>query len=260
MAPIVTLLTDFGTRDAYVAAMKGVLLRIAPEATLVDISHEVPPQGVAEAAYLLGEASRWFPPGTVHLVVVDPGVGGARRGLAVRSGGQSFVAPDNGVLTRVLCRDKAERIVELVEPRYRLPVVSPTFHGRDVFAPAAAHLARGVPLEGFGPLVDDPVLLDWAKPRLLAGEVIVGHVVHVDRFGNLVTDIPPDLIGDPERAVVSVGELRVRGVRATYSQVARGEALALVGSHGHLEVAVREGSAAEVARARAGDKVRVERV
>ena len=207
--PIVTLTTDFGMADGYVAAMKGVMLAIAPSLTLVDVSHEVPPQDVAHGAFVLAESARHFPPGAVHLAVVDPGVGGRRKPLAVATPDALFVAPDNGLLTRVLARyglphdDGAGFLApyraalpsgctafELAEPRYRLPRVSRTFHGRDVFAPAAAHLARGVSPSEFGPPVSELVCLNLPPPIEREG-AIEGRIVHVDRFGNLISDVAP---------------------------------------------------------------------
>lgn len=192
MAAIVTLTTDFGTRDAYVAAMKGAILGIARSVQLVDVTHEVAPHDVAEGAYALEAAAPYFPPGTVHVGVVDPGVGTARRGLAVVARGQVFVGPDNGLFTPFLGGDDWTAF-ELAAPEYRLRAVSRTFHGRDVFAPAAAHVAAGVDPARLGPRVTDPVRLPWPAPRR-TGAGVAGVVVHVDRFGNLVTSIPAEAV------------------------------------------------------------------
>ncbi|RLC85831.1 MAG: hypothetical protein DRI79_10855, partial [Chloroflexi bacterium] len=186
--PLVTLTTDFGTADGYVGTMKGVILSIAPDAQLVDISHEIAPQNVRQAAYVLYTAYPFFPPHTVHLVVVDPGVGSARRPIALRTPAGYFVGPDNGVFSYVMAREPVEALVELRDPRYRLPQVSHTFHGRDVFAPAAAHLAAGVPITALGPPVLDPVT--FPPPCLeITPEGITGEVLHADRFGNVITSI-----------------------------------------------------------------------
>jgi len=257
MGRIVTLLTDFGTRDPYVAAMKGVVLSIVPDARLVDITHDIAPQDVPGAAYVLGAAWSYFPQGSIHLVVVDPGVGSARRAVAVRAGGHLFVAPDNGVLTHVLREEAPEQAVELRERRYWRAEVSHTFHGRDIFAPVAAHLARGVSLEHLGPSVDNLVRLPWDPPRRLEDGTIVGHVIHVDRFGNLVSDIPPGMVVHPSWVEVRVGKVRVRGLSNTYADVDIGQVLALVGSHERLEVAVRQGSAARRSGAGVGATVYV---
>lgn len=240
--PIVTLTTDFGTKDGYVGAMKGVLLSICPELTIVDITHEVPPQDVREGAFCLSEVVPFFPPKTLHIAVVDPGVGSARRGVAIETDHGIFVGPDNGIFSPCLRVTTVRRAVELREPSFRRPEVSRTFHGRDVFAPAAAHLARGVPLTDLGPLVDDLVPLPLREPVLAPG-FADGEVVHVDRFGNLVTNIAAGEIPHPVRAV-ELGFLEIRGITSSYADVEPGSYVALVGSRGFLEIAVRDGSAA----------------
>lgn len=273
--PIVTLTTDFGTADGYVGTMKGVILSVVPGAQLVDISHEIGPQNVRETAYVLYTAYPFFPPHTVHLVVVDPGVGSSRRPVALRTASGTFVGPDNGVFSYVMAREPVEALVELADPRYRLSQVSYTFHGRDIFAPAAAHLASGVPIGALGPRVSNPVA--FPSPRLeISPAGVIGEVLHADHFGNVITSIglltwsDDDLLLEPAfgeaggdrrvqfraggAAVVVAGQ-EIAGVRRTYADVATGEALALVGSEGHLEVAVREGSAAHSLGLRPGDAV-----
>jgi S-adenosylmethionine hydrolase len=269
--PLITLTTDFGTADGYVGTMKGVILGIVPDARLVDVSHEVAPQGVREAAYVLYTAYPFFPSHTVHLVVVDPGVGGARRPIALRTPAGTFVGPDNGVFSYVMAREPVEALVELADPRYRLACVSRTFHGRDIFAPAAAHLAVGIPIADFGPPVADPITLPLPRLEVTPGGV-VGEVLYVDRFGNVVTSIGRLLWDGGELALdaifaeaqarfdvagatVAVAGQEIAGVRRTYAEIAPGEMLALVGSSGHLEIAVREGSAAEKLGVHPGDEV-----
>ncbi len=253
MTAIITLTTDFGTRDSYVAEMKGVILGLAPGVRLVDVTHEVEPQQVADGALALDGAAAFFPAGTIHLAVVDPGVGTPRRGIVVAAGAQVFVGPDNGLFTPVLLRENWEAF-ELTAAEYRLSVVSRTFHGRDVFAPAAAHLARGVLPASFGPPVLDPIRLAWVEARDVAGGV-TGTVVHVDRFGNLVTSITAQHI---ER-MAGPGRVRVAGrllpMVGTYGELPPGGAGALVGSRNRLEVVVRDGSAADRFRARRGTPV-----
>lgn len=254
MAAIVTLTTDFGTRDAWVAAMKGVILGVAPVVQLVDVTHEVARHDVAEGALALEAVAPYFPPGTVHVAVVDPGVGTARRGLAVAARGQVFVGPDNGLFTPFVAAGDW-RAFELTAPEYRLPAVSRTFHGRDVFAPAAAHVASGVDPSRLGPRVTDPVRLVWPGPRPTAGGV-AGVVVHVDRFGNLVTSLRADALAGalgPDAVVRIAG--RALALVGTYGELGRGRAGALVGSGGRLEIAVREGSAARLFGARRGTRV-----
>lgn len=262
--PIITLLTDFGLEDEYVGVMKGVILSIAPAARLVDLTHSIPPQDVRRAALVLASAVPYFPPDTVHLAVVDPGVGTARRPIAVRTERGTFVGPDNGLFSYALAEAGAWTAVELREPAYRLPHVSGTFHGRDIFAPAAAHLAAGIPLEALGPPVQDLVTLPF--PYLeIRGNTAEGEILYADRFGNLVASIGRLLwTGDsltlvpafrpgaepaaafPARAAqITLGESELQGIRWTYGEAAREELVALVGSSGFLEIAVREGSAAE---------------
>jgi len=257
--PIITLLSDFGLEDGYVAAMKGVITGLAPEAALVDITHLVPPQDIAFARFRLLTVARYFPERTVHLAVVDPDVGTARRAVAVRSkSGSCFVGPDNGVLLGALEIDPPVHAVELAEPRFwRTHSPSPTFHGRDIFAPVAAHLAKGVALESLGHnlAVDELVRLELAPWVTIAGGVR-GSIQAVDRFGNLVTNIPEAVLANhPVWLATIVGHM-LPGHR-TYADVAPGKALALVGSHGFIEVAVHRGDARQLLGAKAGDPVEV---
>lgn len=264
--PIITLTTDFGTRDPWVGIMKGVILGICPEARLVDLSHDVAPQDVLEGALCLEAAAPFFPPGTIHLAVVDPGVGGPRRPLALRAGGLCYVGPDNGLFTFALERARegpreAWSAVELAAPEYRLAPVSRSFHGRDIFAPAAAWLAAGVPLERFGPAIGDPVRLALPSARSEPGEV-VGEVVGADRFGNLVTSVrDEDLasLGGPGALVVEVAGRAAGAPVGAYADAAPGRLAALVGSTGRLEIFVREASAQAALGVGRGAIVRVRR-
>lgn len=257
-APIITLTTDFGTRDPFVGAMKGVILGIAPGARLVDLTHEVAPHDVVEGALALEAAVGFFPLGTIHLAVVDPGVGSARRPLVIHARGQYFVGPDNGLFSFLL-GVVGWTAVCLEAPAYRLPRVSRTFHGRDVFAPAAAYLALGIPLGSFGPPVTDPVLIPWPTARR-QGDALVGEVVHADRFGNLVTSVRPtdlEALGPVEALVVEVEGKEVGGIVGCFADLPAGGAGALVGGSDRLEIAVREGSAAASTGARRGSRVSV---
>jgi S-adenosylmethionine hydrolase len=260
VAGIVTLTTDFGLRDAYVAEMKGVMLGVARAAgqtlQLVDVTHEVERHDITEAALALEAAVPFFPAGTVHLAVVDPGVGTARRGVVIAAGGHLLVGPDNGLFTPFL-DEEGWRAFELVDADYRLPIVSRTFHGRDLFAPAAAHLALGVEPSRLGPPVLDPVHLAWPEVRAVAGAV-AGAVVHADRFGNLITSIHARTVELSPDVRIRVGGREVPLV-GTYADLKPGGPGALVGSGGRLEIAVREGSAAAVLRARRGTAVVVSR-
>jgi S-adenosylmethionine hydrolase len=244
MTRVVTLTTDFGLRDPFVGIMKGVILSICPSARLVDLTHDLSPQDVQGGALALEAALDYFPPGTVHLAVVDPGVGSARRALAVRSAGHYLVGPDNGLFTFAF-EGGGWTAVALTAPEYRLPDVSRTFHGRDIFAPAAAYLAAGVPLERLGPRIEDPVRLSRPACRLEGG-TLIGEVLDSDRFGNLMTSIPADRLEEiPGRGdvAVEVSGRPVRGLVQAYAEAADGEAAAIVGSTGRLEVFVNGGSA-----------------
>ena len=258
--PIITLTTDFGQADSYVGAMKGVILTICPEAALVDISHEIRPQSVQQAAYVLSTATPYFPAGTVHLVVVDPGVGTERRPVVVQTERALYVVPDNGVLDLVLNREPARRVIHLTEPRYRLAQVSATFHGRDIFAPAAAHLACGTDPDQMGEPISpaELVSLTLQGPQPLPDGPGKGTILHVDHFGNLITDLKPAKAGSS--LSVTVGERRIEALSHTFGDVAEGELVAYVGSSGHLEIAIRGGNAAQALGMDVGDAVRIEGV
>ena len=275
---IITLTTDFGTRDAYVGAMKGVILTLCPSANVVDISHEVGRHAVAEAAYTLAAAAPYYPPDTVHVAVVDPGVGSSRRALALRSPHGVFLAPDNGTLTYVLAAngstvplgsttagkgaDTAEvsycpvpsgcRAYVLDNPAYWLPEISHTFHGRDVFAPCAAHLANGTPISDLGSPVESVACL--RTPSVTTGGRVDGVVVHVDRYGNLVTNIPASAVG--VASVVNVHGRAITGLSASYEENVGG-LLAIIGSSGTMEISVGRGSAASLLDAGVGTRVTV---
>jgi S-adenosyl-L-methionine hydrolase (adenosine-forming) len=239
----ITLLTDFGTADGYVGALKGVIASIAPGAAVDDIAHDLPRGDIEAAAWTLSRYWRLYPEGTVHLVVVDPGVGTARRPIAARAAGRLFVAPDNGVLTRVFVAAEGVELVAIREGTHTAPDPAATFHGRDIFAPVAAHLAAGETLSRVGEPADRPTLLELAEPSR-QGERVQGRVAHVDRFGNLITDIPVGWVGGGQW--VSVGDRLVGPLRATYGDVRPGELVAVAGSAGTVEIAVRDGAAARV--------------
>lgn len=267
--PIITLLTDFGDADGFVGAMRGVILTRAPGARLVDLAHHVPRGDVAKAARVLARSAPYFPTGTVHCVVVDPGVGSERRAIAVSAAEHHFIAPDNGVLTDALAALGAPlatlppaAVRRIDHPDARRPEVSATFHGRDLFAPAAAALAVGLAFDAIGPPVppDTRVCLDHRPPRTRIDGSRIGHIVEVDRFGNLITDLTP--AGGPiclRVSDVKRGEaLALTGPAASYSAVAPGELVLVCSSQGTLEIAVRDGSAAERLGLAAGRSVTVE--
>jgi S-adenosylmethionine hydrolase len=271
--PIITLTTDFGTADGYVGAMKGVLLSICPSAQLIDITHSIPPQDVYRAAFTLLNAASFFPPETVHLVVVDPGVGTTRRPLALRAGGMTYVGPDNGVFTLALRARPVDMAVALQNPAYHLHAgaISDTFHGRDLFAPAAAHLAAGVPLAELGPQVADWVTLPFPTPNLRLPHKLVGEVLYLDHFGNAITNLgvlkwkgdglemTPILNPDQVYSWSPGGEIACRGgvvrLARTYGDVPTGTPVGVIGSSGFLEIAVRDGSAGASLGLQPGDAV-----
>jgi S-adenosylmethionine hydrolase len=244
MRPIITLTTDFGTADGYVGEVKGVLLSLSPDAELVDITHDIPPQDVDRARLTVARVWRRFPAGTVHLVVIDPGVGSSRAALALRSDERFLVGPDNGVLSPALLVAGA-RAVELPLP----PRSSATFHGRDVFAPAAAALSRGDPIDALGAVASNPIIRRTPEPVRRSDGAIEGEVIVLDRFGNAITN----LIG-LRGGTIELGARRI-AVRHTYAEVASGEPVAVTGSTGFVEIAVRDGDAAATLRISRGDKV-----
>ena len=267
--PVISLITDFGDRDPYVGVMKGVILGINPRASIVDVSHEVEPQAIAQGAFIIGSSHRFFPSGTIHVVVVDPGVGTSRKAILLSTPTARFLAPDNGVLTHVVRSgypddhpsiDGGEGLApgyeayELSNRKLWLEPVSDTFHGRDVFAPVAAHLSLGVPPGEVGPRLSRVTLLPQAT-LAWDGPVLEGSVVHVDRYGNLITDIPESLLPGAGDLVFDVRGRRIHGLSRSYAEAE--SLLAIVGSNGALEVSVSNGSAAKALGAGIGDPVRV---
>jgi S-adenosylmethionine hydrolase len=270
---IITLLTDFGENDAYVGAMKGVILSISPHVQLVDISHQVTPQDIRQAASMLASVYTYYPPQTVHLAVVDPGVGSARQPIALETPRGIFVAPDNGLLTFIRLSEPSSTPVLLKDSSYWLPSPSNTFHGRDIFSPAAAHLANGISIYKLGPVLEAIVML--SLPILeITPTTIRGEVVQADRFGNLLTSIrrlrwinseylefqtpgedAAPLRFDAARTRVTCGWHAVKGIQQTYSQVVPGQAVAIVGSDGELEIAVNQGNAGDTLSIQVGAPV-----
>lgn len=256
----ITLLTDFGLKDGNVGVMKGVIHRIAPATRLIDLSHSIKPQNLYEAAFVLNRSATYFPEGTIHVVVVDPGVGTSRRPLAARIGPYYFVGPDNGVVTRF--RDSAIlkgwpiEFFELNQPSYWLPQVSDVFHGRDIFAPSAAHLAIGARLEEMGTAIHDPVELP--SPKIIRkGNLVVGEVIYVDNFGSLVTNIRKDDIGTPREVLVRIKQAEIIDLVRTFGEAPEGTLIALFSSTEDLIISVVNGSAAEQLGASESEKVEV---
>jgi S-adenosylmethionine hydrolase len=245
---IITLTTDFGQSDPFVGIMKGVILGIAPQAAIVDLCHGIPPQNITAGALALEAALGYFPPGTIHVGVVDPGVGGSRAAVAIETGRAIYVGPDNGLFSLALLQDSMVRAVHLTNPAYHCHPVSATFHGRDIFAPVAAHLANGVPLKEFGEPVEELVSLDLSEPDLVP-DALVAHVLHSDRFGNLITDLRADhplSVRVHNSPLIFVGGATIKGVSRTYSDVPDGLPVAYFGSGGRLEIGICNGSASEV--------------
>jgi hypothetical protein len=258
--PIITLITDFGLKDGNVGVMKGVIWGIAPQAQIADLSHLVGPQDIQEAALILLRSAPYFPDGTIHVVVVDPGVGTLRRPIAAQVGGQYFVGPDNGVIGNWLAWAETggmpTRFVHLDRPQYWRPEISHVFHGRDVFAPVAGHLAAGVPLDALGAPVDNPVRL---PPRL---PVRTPHgwqaeIIHIDHFGNLSTSLRLEQLGQPDHMTLRLAGVSIHGMARTFGERPPGELIALYGSTGNLIIAVVNGNACQRLQAKVGDPVEV---
>lgn len=256
MHKIITLTTDFGLQDYYVSAMKAVMLNITDKVRFVDISHEIPPQDIMAGSWVLQNSAVLFPPETVHLVVVDPGVGTSRNAIALRLENQYFIGPDNGIFS-LLTDDKEYEAVRLTNRSFWRANPSNTFHGRDIFAPVAAHLASGVPLEELGESVDELVTYRWAEP-IADKDGLQGWVIHIDKFGNLITNLPhaliKDVIGDKE-VKIYVGTTILHEVVSTFGSVPEGEAAAFIGSSGMLEIGINKGNAQQMLGVQKGAQI-----
>lgn len=260
--PTITLTTDFGTNDHFVGAMKGVILNIVPEAAIIDISHAVQAFDVLDGALTVSQAYSYFPNGTVHVVVVDPGVGTARRPILASSDSHHFVAPDNGVLSLIYAREERMHVRHITSEHYFLQPVSNTFHARDIFAPVAAYLAKQVDSHKFGEEIEDFIKFSAPKPKTTDGNGLRGVVLKVDRFGNLVTNITPldapALFAEPPAAFkMVVGNREITTMRKTYAEGDRGEVFGVLGSMGFLEIAANRGAAAQITGAGKGTEITV---
>ncbi len=241
----VALLTDFGESDGFVAAMKGVVKSIAPQAEIIDIAHDVEPQNVERAAILLADVFKYFPDGTIFCTVVDPGVGTERKAIAIESGGKFYVGPDNGLFSYCIDSERS-RAFELTNPKYRLENPSSTFHGRDIFAPAAAHISRGIALGRFGRQIETNSLVELPPIEpAFEKDKILGRVLYADRFGNLVTSIKSEHLQGRIVERIEIGDYSIGRINNAFGEVEIGELLAYFGSSGRLEIAVRNGSALE---------------
>jgi S-adenosylmethionine hydrolase len=255
---IITLTTDFGYQDSFVGIMKGAIAGINPQARVIDITHGIPPQDIIAGALTLRHSAKYFPPGTIHVAVVDPGVGGARRPLLIQGEGNYFLGPDNGVLSLAVKNLGSAHIVHLSNPTYHLHPTSTTFHGRDIFAPAAAHLSLGIPVSAFGEPWDKIVRLSIPKP-VRKERSIEGEIVYIDTFGNLFTNIGEhDLSGQPVESLdIGIGSVRVRGLSQSYAGVQEGDFVAVLNSWGLLEIAVYKDNAQKRIGAKIGAKVEI---
>jgi len=262
---IITLLTDFGTKDEYAGLMKAVILSINPSAAIIDITHQIDSQDIVQAAFTIYSSYGYFPEGTVHLVVVDPGVGSERSLLALETEKQFFIAPDNGVLTLLFTEGKISSLIRITNSRYFLSSVSPTFHGRDIIAPVGAHISGGIHIGKLGSELDvqAAVHLDHLHPRITEDGQVVGKIVVIDNFGNLITNIDSEVLnemyptGGKRKIQILFGSHVITGLSGTYDNVRLKTPLALIGSRGYLEIAVNKGHAARTLKAHKGDMVRV---
>ena len=253
--PVITLLTDFGTVDYFVGAVKGAILSVNPQAVIADITHEVPPQDLEAAAFTLLVSYATFPPGTIHVAVVDPGVGSKRRPLIVSAGKQFFVGPDNGIFTYIYDRESSHQTFHVTAEKYFRQPASTTFHGRDIFAPVAASLSKGVKPEAFGPSITDEVRLETSlMPVGQKDGRVEGRIIHIDRFGNCITNITRDILKD-EHATLLVKEKPIDNFRSFYGENSGSELFAIWGSAGFLEIAVNGGSAALTLGVKRGEAV-----
>lgn len=252
---IITLTTDFGQRDAFVGVIKGVILRIHPAATIVDITHGIPPGDLDAASFALDQAYAFFPDETIHMVVVDPGVGTDRRIVLVRAGRWFFLAPDNAVLKYVYARHADAQVLSVTNRYYFLPHTSQTFHGRDIMASVAAHLAVGVPFVDFGPLIDDYLRGDILLP-VRKNKTLIGEIVYIDHFGNCISNIAKNDLLEPIEEI-NVKKFQFEKLSRSYAEHQVGEPLAIISSHDHLEIAVRDGNAAAILNIKKGEVVEV---
>jgi S-adenosylmethionine hydrolase len=254
MKRIVTLTTDFGIKDHYVGVMKGVMLSINPDILIIDITHQIPPQDILGGAFTLRNIYRYFPQGTIHVAVIDPGVGSGRKSIALEADGSIFIGPDNGIFTFICRESKSAKVFEISNSKYVLPNVSHTFHGRDIFAPAAAHISLGIPPEDLGKGVKNPMMISIKEPET-RGDEIIGEFIYVDSFGNLISNIPSELIKPGFK--IHVGKRTINGISKSYADAQKGELTAIIGSSGLLEISVNQGRASDVIRNTAKTSMRL---
>jgi S-adenosylmethionine hydrolase len=258
---VITLLTDFGLNDGYPGVMKGVIWKIAPGVHIADISHTIEPQNIHQGALILARTAPFFPVGTIHVAVIDPGVGTQRRPIGLRLGEHFFIGPDNGLFTLVIERADANHapieIVHLDKPEYWLPEISPVFHGRDIFSPCAAHLALGVPLTDLGTLINDPIRLDFPRPTSIPGGGLKGQIIYIDHFGNLSTNLQASYLKNMHQVHLTIKGEQIIGLESTYGERPAGTLVALIDSDDLLAISLVNGSAEEFLDAHIGDIIEV---
>jgi S-adenosylmethionine hydrolase len=254
---IITLLTDFGTKDGYIGAVKGVIKRINSQAEIVDVTHDIDSYDVLGAAFALSSFYRYFPKGTIHLAVVDPGVGSLRQPILIKTKDFFFVGPDNGIFSFIYQRGNIVDIIIISNKKYFLAEPSSTFHARDIFAPVAAYLSLGIKTDELGSPAKECVKFIIPQPES-KGRSLKGEIIHIDRFGNLITNIPADLLENKKNAEIIVGKRRVKGISRSYFEIKEKELGALIGSSGFLELAVNQGSAQAFLKAKIGDRIRID--
>jgi len=243
MNNLITLITDFGIQDHYVGIMKGVITGISTECKIIDLTHSLEPQNIKQAAFILDISYKYFPKGTIFVVVVDPGVGSDRKAICVKTQDYYFLAPNNGVLSYCLQKQKIEKSIDINNPEFHLPDKSNTFHARDIFAPCAAHIANGIPIEKLGSELPENELIKCKPLKIIkSGNSIEGEIIYKDRFGNLITSIhESDIPKDKTKITLKIGEQEIKGISNTFSDVKKGELLAYIGSSGYLEIGIRDG-------------------
>jgi len=254
---IITLLTDFGTKDGYVGAVKGVIKRINPQAEIVDITHDIDLYDILSASFTLNNLYKYFPKGTIHLAVVDPGVGSLRQPILIKTKDFFFVGPDNGIFSFIYQREDITDIIILSNKKYFLAEPSSTFHARDIFAPVAAYLSLGIKIEEFGLPAKECMKFIIPEPKS-KGRSLAGEIIHIDRFGNLITNISADFLENRKDAEIIMGKRKIKGTSQSYFEIKERKLGALIGSSNFLELAVNQGSAQKLLKANVGDRIRID--
>ncbi|MEE2909180.1 MAG: SAM-dependent chlorinase/fluorinase [Candidatus Poribacteria bacterium] len=254
---IITLTTDFGLTDTYVGEMKGVIFQINPQAQIIDITHNIPPQDLSSAAFQINNAYQYFPEGSIHIIVIDPSVGSQRRSIVCQTEKAIFVCPDNGICTKIFEQEKLTRTIEITNPNFCLRQISRTFHGRDVFAPVAAHISCGVSLTDLGPEISDITRLSIPQPKITDNEII-GKIIWIDNFGNAITNVSMETLKSTSfdtKCTIQIAGIEIDHLSSFYDESGIGSTLALVNSSGNIEIAVNQGSASSTLNIKVGEKI-----